>query len=357
VLGVERNAKKDDIKRAYRKLALQYHPDRNKSADAEEKFKEVSEAYAVLQDDEKREQYDRFGHVGIDQRYSYEDIFRSTDIGSILRDLGFGFGGFTSPFDMFFGRGVPWEVQPGRGADLRYDLTISLNDVLTGGVREIDIPRAELCGDCGGTGAKKGTKPRSCPTCKGKGQIERVQQSGFTRIVQVQACSRCKGRGSIIDSPCSACRGVGKTVRTRKIRVNIPAGIESGWRLRLAGEGDLGEKGAPPGDLYVFVNVRPHEIFERDGPDIYCTVQIGFSDAALGTEIEVPTLESSARLHIPDGTQTSTVFRMRGKGLPSLRRHSRGDQLVRVIVRTPRNLSDKQKRLLREFGEEEKRRL
>ncbi|MFH0848235.1 MAG: molecular chaperone DnaJ [archaeon] len=353
VLGVPKGATKDEIKRAYRKLALQYHPDRNKSADAEERFKEISEAYAVLQDDEKREQYNRFGHAGIDQRYSSEDIFRSTDFDSIFRDLGF--GGFGGIFEMFFGGRSSWgEPRQARGADLRYDLAISLEDVLTGTTREIQIPRAETCEGCGGTGARKGTQPKTCPTCQGRGQIEHMQQTGFARIVRVQACNRCEGRGVIIDSPCNECGGSGRVERRRKIRVNIPAGIESGWTLRLAGEGDVGDTGMPPGDLYVFVNVTPHSIFERDGPDIYCTIPISFPQAALGAEIEIPTLESSAKLHIPEGTQTGTIFRMRGKGLPILRGRGKGDQLVRIAVRTPTGLGDRQKSLLKEFEEEEK---
>lgn len=256
---------------------------------------------------------------------------------------------------MFFGGRSPWgEPRRARGADLRYDLTISLEDVLTGTTREVQIPRAEMCQSCGGTGARKGTQQKTCSTCQGRGHVEHIRQTGFVRIVRVQPCSRCRGRGVIINSPCNECGGEGRVERRRKIRVNIPAGIESGWSLRLAGEGDVGERGVPTGDLYVIVNVTPHHVFERDGPDIYCSIPISFPQAALGAEIEIPTLEGSAELHIPPGTQTGTRFRMSGKGLAALEGRRRGDQLVRIVVETPTNLSDRQKRLLKEFAEEEK---
>jgi len=354
-LGIPKNATKEQVKDAYRKLALQYHPDRNKSVDAEEKFKEISEAYAVLSDNEKRSQYDQFGHAGIDQRYSWEDIFRTTDFESILRDLGFGFGGFDSFFDMIFGHRGPWrETKPRRGPDLRYDLEISLEEVATGVTKELTVPRREVCDACNGSGARKGTELKNCQRCKGTGKIERMQEAGFARIVRVQTCDRCGGRGVIIESPCPRCRGTGIVEHTRRISLRIPPGIEDGSQLRLAGEGDSDRTGIPPGDLFVYVTVRPHGIFERDGSNIYCEVPIGFAEAALGAEIEVPTLESLASLHIPEGTQTGTVFRLRGKGLPEYRGQGRGDQLVRVVVRTPTDLTDRQARLLNELKKEER---
>lgn len=354
ILGVPREATKEHVKDAYRKLALQYHPDRNKSPDAEEKFKEVSEAYAVLSDDEKRRQYDQLGHAGIDQRYTWEDIFRATDFESIFRDLGFGFGGFDSIFDMFFGRRGPWqEERPRRGPDLRYNLEISLEEVASGATKEITVPRREACDACNGSGARKGTSPKTCQRCKGTGQTEHVQKAGFARIVRVQTCDRCDGRGVKIESPCPKCRGTGIVERTRRISLRIPLGVEDGSQLRLAGEGESGGPRIPAGDLFVYIMVRPHRIFERDGSNIYCKVPVGFGETALGAEIEVPTLESSASLRIPEGTQTGTVFRLRGKGLPEYLGRGRGDQLVRVVIRTPTDLTEKQRRLLAELKKEE----
>jgi len=355
ILGISRDATKEQVKDAYRKLALQYHPDRNKSPDAEEKFKEISEAYAVLSDDEKRGQYDQFGHAGIGQRYTYEDIFRTTDFESVFRDLGFGFEGFESIFDMFFGRGRAWrEEGPRKGPDLRYELPISLEEVATGSAKEIMVPRREACDACNGTGARKGTTPKPCSRCQGKGQVQRVQQTGFARFVRVETCDRCGGRGVIIDSPCQKCRGTGIVEHTRKITLRIPPGIESGMQLRMAGEGDSGGTGLPPGDLYVYVVVRPHNIFEREGSDITCEAPVEFAEAALGAEIEVPTLGSRASFRIPEGTQTGTVFRLRGKGLPEYGGQERGDQLVRVIVRTPTRLTERQRRILSELRKEER---
>jgi molecular chaperone DnaJ len=350
VLGVSRNASKDEIKNAYRKLALQYHPDRNKAPESEEKFKEISEAYAVLSDDEKRQQYDQFGHSGIDSRYTPEDIFRGVNFSDIFRDMGF--GGFDSIFDVFFGgRGRP-TYEPQRGADLRYDLEISLEEVATGMKTRIDVPRIERCPKCKGSGAEPGTSPRTCADCQGSGQIQHSRSSGFARFVSIEPCEKCRGRGAVIDSPCSECGGTGNVQRTRAIDLRIPPGIEGGTSLRLEGEGEAGPNGAPSGDLYVTVYVRPHKNFDRDGDNILTEAVINIAQASLGDEIEVPTLTGRARLKIPPGTQNGTLFRLKGRGLPRLRGFGHGDELVRIVVAVPRKLTSKQKTLLSQLAEE-----
>ncbi len=350
VLGVSRNATPEEIKSAYRKLALQYHPDRNKSPDAEEMFKGISEAYAVLSDEEKRRQYDMYGHEGIDSRYTREDIFRGVDFDKIFRDLGFGFGGFDSIFDMFSGRRERYA--PERGYDLRYDLEISLEDAFKGLKTEIEIPRNEKCDLCGGTGAKPGTNPKTCPKCRGTGQIQYARTSGFTRFVQITTCDKCSGRRVITENPCEECHGTGIVKRHRKIRINVPPGVDMGFSLRLKGEGEASAEGGNTGDLYVVTSVRPHKVFKRDGDDIFYDAQIGFTQAALGSEIEVPTIDGKVMLKIPLGTPSGAVFRLKGKGMPKLRGFGRGDELVRVTIRTPKNLTDKQKKLLLELAKE-----
>jgi molecular chaperone DnaJ len=352
ILGVPRNATKEDIKNAYRRLALQYHPDRNKSPDAEEKFKEISEAYAVLSDDVKRQQYDQFGHAGIEGRYTWEDIFRGTDFDQIFRDLGFGLGGFESIFDMFFGRRGRDEYSPRRGQDITYDLEIGLEQAATGFKTEIEVPRSEVCKICGGTGAQPGTRTRTCPKCQGTGEIQYVQTMGFSRFVRIETCDRCHGRKVIVDTPCRECKGTGIVQRMRRISIKIPAGVDTGSTLRLSGEGEPGVKGGPAGDLYVSIRVKPHRIFKRMGSDILTEVTLDFPQLALGAEIEVPTLQSKAMLRIPPGTQTGTVFRLKGKGLPELGGYGRGDQLVRVIARTPTRLTPRQRQLLQELARE-----
>ena len=345
VLGVQKGATKDQIKDAYRKLALQFHPDRNKAPEAEARFKEISEAYAVLSDDEKRRQYDSYGREGVYQRYSQEDIFRGVDFGEFFR--GMGFGGFDDIFSQFFGGGG----RPRRGDDLTYHLQLKLEDIVQESSREIEIPRSEVCQTCNGSGAKPGTVPQRCGTCGGAGQVQKVQSAGFARLVRVVACGKCGGRGYLIESPCKECRGRGAVERKRKIEIMIPAGVEDGQTLRLRGEGNAGEGGVPPGDLYVLVNVVPHRVFVRRDSDIYLETRVGVVQAMLGTDLTIPTLYGDVKLSVPQGTQPGTVFKVKGKGLPNYGGWGKGDQYVKVNVEIPKSLSDQQKELLRKLGE------
>lgn len=337
VLGVGKDASPDDIKKAYRKLARQYHPDVNKAADAEEKFKEVKEAYDVLADDQKRARYDQFGHADPNQGFG----------GMGGQD----FGGFGDIFDMFFGGGARRNPNaPQRGNDLQYTLTIEFKEAVFGKKTEIHIPRTETCDTCHGSGAKPGTHPDTCSVCHGTGQQEVVQNTAFGRIVNRRICSACQGQGKIIKDKCGTCHGTGKVKRQRTISLNIPAGVDDGAQLRVSGEGEAGTRGGPSGDLYVVIRVKPHDFFEREGDDIYCEVPLTFAQAALGDEIEIPTLTEKVKLRIPPGTQTDTYFRLKGKGVPRLRGYGQGDQHVKVVVVTPTNLSEHQKELLREFS-------
>jgi molecular chaperone DnaJ len=346
VLGVQKGATKDKIKDAYRKLALQFHPDRNKDPEAEARFKEISEAYAVLSDDEKRRQYDAFGREGVYQRYSQEDIFRGADFGEFFR--GMGFGGFDDIFGQIFGGGGG---RPRRGEDLTYHLQLKLEDLAADSDREIEVPRSEVCSTCNGSGAKPGTSPQRCGTCGGTGQVQRVQSAGFARVVRIAACSRCGGRGYQVESPCKECRGGGTVEKRRRIRVMIPAGVEDGHTLRLRGEGNAGQSGVPPGDLYVVVNVLPHRVFARQESDIYLEAKIGVVQAMLGTELTVPTLHGDVKLTVPHGTQPGAVFKVRGMGLPRYGAWGKGDEYVRVNVEVPKNLSEHQKDILKKFEE------
>ena len=331
VLGVPRDASPDDLKKAYRKLALQYHPDRNKEAGAEERFKEISEAYAVLSDAEKRRTYDQLGHAGFDERYSQEDIFRGADFGEFGFDLG-------SIFRTIFGGG--FGGHPGQGRDLQVQIEVTLEEVAKGGPQEVRIQRAETCDACGGTGAKPGTRPQRCNACHGRGQVARAMRTPFGIVQTAGPCPNCGGQGEIIGEPDPACRGNGRVLRARTLSVNVPAGVPDGGTLRLRGEGEQGERGGPPGDLYVRVQVKAHAVFERDGDDLHVPVPLTFSQAALGDDVEIPLLGGGREtLHVPPGTQAGEVFRLRGKGLPSLQGQRRGDLLAHAKVYTPTRLS------------------
>jgi len=354
ILGIQKTASKDDIKKAYRSLALKYHPDRvsvDKKKEAEERFKEISEAYAILSDDQKRVQYDQYGHAGIDSRYSSEDIFRGADFGSIFEDLGFGGSVFDDIFENFgfFGASQGSRRSSGRhrGSDLQYDIEITFEESAFGTERAILIPRHEACPDCKGDGAKPGTKKETCKVCAGRGKTAVQHSFGF---IVTTACPKCKGEGSIIKMPCPKCQGSGVVTAERKIHVKIPAGVGDGSRLRLSGEGEAGAKGGPRGDLYVVIYVKPHQIFSRHENDILCEVPISFTQAALGAEIEVPTLEGRVKMTVPSGTQSGKIFRLKDKGIVDLHSHLRGDEHVRIIVETPTRLNTQQKKSLEEFA-------
>ena len=335
VLGVERGAAEADVKKAYRRLAMKHHPDRNPGdSAAEEKFKEASEAYEVLSDQEKRERYDRFGHAGVEGAGS-----------------GFGAGGFTDIGDIFgevfgdiFGGGRARRGSR-RGRDMEYTLDLTLEQAVRGDSVEIRVPTLAACDDCHGSGAKPGTSPSACPECDGRGQI-RVSQGFFSLQ---QTCPRCRGAGRVILDPCHACQGRGRVEQRKTLAVKVPPGVDNGDRVRLSGEGEAGANGAPPGDLYVQMRVREHPIFTRDDTNLYCDVPLSFADAALGGEIEVPTLDGRVKVKVPPETQTGKLFRLRGRGAPAVRGGPTGDLLCRVVVETPVHLSEKQKEILRDF--------
>lgn len=346
-LEVGKEASTEDIKKAYRRLAMKYHPDKNPGdKGAEERFKEVSEAYEVLSDASKRQTYDQFGHAGLEGAGAGFRGFHAFDLDEALRTFSgvFGEGIFDTFFGDVFGRRT--RTAGARGSDLRYDMTIKFEEAAFGTKKEVTIPKAESCGTCGGTGAKPGTTRTTCPQCGGRGQISSTQ--GFFSIRRT--CGRCQGLGTVVSQPCPECAGAGRVRRRKTISVTIPAGVEEGTTLRITGEGEAGERGGPPGNLYVVIDVQPHPIFDRHGDAILCEVPITFTTAALGGEIEVPTLDGKARLKIPAGTPTGKIFRLKGKGIVNRRGYGRGDQHVRIIVETPQKLSRRQRQLLEELS-------
>ncbi len=339
VLGVGREATENDLKKAYRQLARKYHPDVNPgNKEAEERFKEINEAYEVLSDPEKRARYDQFGHAGTDPGGFGQGDFQG------------GFGGFGDIFEMFFGGGFGGTQRgPRKGADLQLDLDISFEEAAFGVERDVQVTRQEECPACQGSGAEPGTHPSRCPACHGTGQIKVTQATPLGRFQTVRTCSQCHGSGKVINTPCKECRGRGAVRRERKIHVRVPAGVDTGSRLRISGEGEPGTLGGPPGDLYVDISVRPHPLFRRRDFDVLSDHSVSFTQAALGAELQVPTLDGHVKVKIPEGTQSGTSFRLKNKGIPRLRGYGRGDHHVRIMVITPTNLSERQKELLREL--------
>ncbi|NLM72622.1 MAG: molecular chaperone DnaJ [Clostridiaceae bacterium] len=346
VLGVSKSASNDEIKKAYRKLAKKYHPDVNPGdKDAEAKFKEINEAYSVLSDEEKRANYDRFGHAAFD----------GTGAGGFSGFDGFGFGGFEDIFETFmggsFGRSRQRRNGPVRGSDLRYDLEISFEEAAFGTEKEISISRLQSCTTCKGTGAKPGTSTETCRRCNGTGQIRYSQSTLFGQFVNVKTCDVCGGEGKIIKELCESCHGKGRVSKTSRISIKIPAGINENQTISLEGQGEAGLRGGPSGDLYVTIHIKPHPVFKREGYDVVCDIPISFVQAALGAEIDIPTIEGIEKYNIPEGTQTGTVFKLKGRGIKYLRSNNRGDQYFRVNVVVPKKLSQKQKEILRQFAD------
>ena len=336
-LGVQRNASTEDIKKAFRNLAKKHHPDANPHGDRDEsKFKEISEAYDALSDDNKRQVYDQYGHEGLNrQGFQYDEASNPFEnFSDIFGDV---FG------DVFGGRA---SSRGRRGQDLRFDLEVEFNEAVFGAEKNVEIPRLEACSTCGGTGARKGTTAKVCSACGGRGQV--IYAQGFFSVSKT--CGRCGGEGKIIEAPCSTCRGAGRVRKTRTIKVTIPPGVDTGQTLRLSGEGEAGERGSKNGDLYIVIHAGEHPIFKRQGNDVLCEVPISFAEAALGAEIEVPALDGSVKVRIPQGTPSGKIFRVRNKGVQDVRKRERGDQLVQVIIEVPASLNARQKEILAEFA-------
>ena len=353
VLGVDKNASADEIKKAYRKLAMKYHPDRNPgNKEAEEKFKEINEAYEVLSDEDKRRNYDQFGHAGVDGQ----------GFGGFSGGSGFGgFGGFDDIFSDLFGGGFggfgggggtsSGRRGPSRGSDMRINLRLSFKDAVFGTEKKIKIKRRETCSACGGSGAQEGSHPRTCDKCGGSGQVTMRRQTAFGMMAQTVVCDKCHGEGQIIDNPCPHCHGTGLEEKERTIKITIPAGVDNDSVLPLRGQGNAGANGGASGDILVYINVQEDPIFKRRGDDIYVELPISFMQAALGDSIEVPTIDGKVKMKIPEGTQTGKEFRMRGKGVKNVNGYGKGDQYVTIRVETPQKLTRRQKELMKKFGE------
>lgn len=338
VLGLSRDATPEEIKKAFRRLAMKYHPDRNKSADAGERFKAINEAYEALSDPERRAMYDRFGHAGAESPFA-----RGFE--------GFGFGGLGDIFDAFFGGTTARRRTPRRGADRRQHLTLTFEEAAFGCEKQVEVTGVEVCSRCNGLRAEPGTEPERCTNCNGTGEVRRVQHSIFGQFVNVSTCDRCGGEGRAVSHPCRTCRGSGHEKRTRVLEVKFPGGIDDGSQLRLSGEGDVGLYGGPRGNLYLQVSVQPHKLFQRDGDDLIYHLELNIAQAALGDEVQIPTLDGDESLRIAPGTQSGEVFVLRGRGVPHLRASGRGDLLVRAQVVTPKNLTAEQKRLLSQLAQ------
>ncbi|MEO7003255.1 MAG: molecular chaperone DnaJ [Ktedonobacterales bacterium] len=352
LLGVTRSASEDEIKKAFRRLARQYHPDVNKEKGAEGRFKEINEAYEVLGDAQKRQAYDRFGHAGVNNG-------AAAGAGASPFE-GFGFGSFNDLFEQLFANAAGAGTQRRgagvqRGADLRYELTLSFEEAVRGCQKEIEIPRWETCPNCRGNGAQPGTTTARCPSCQGTGELRRVQQSIFGQFVNVMVCDRCKGEGRIITTPCERCHGQGRVRNVRRVTVNIPAGVDDGINVRVTGEGEAPPRGGgTPGNLYVALTVKPHEYFKRQGTDITYELPISFAEATLGAKVKIPTLDGEEEIDIPAGAQSGRVVRLKGRGVPVVHSTSRGDELVTMKLVTPQKLTARQKELLKEFAEIER---
>jgi len=337
-LGVPRNASPEEVKKAFRRLAMKHHPDKNRESGAEERFKEINEAYEVLSDPDRRSAYDRFGHAGAESPFA-----RSFE--------GFDLGGFGDIFDAFFGQAGSRRRQPQRGADLQAHLTLSFEEAVFGAEKEIELTRNELCSVCNGLRAKPGTEPRKCPVCNGAGEIRRSQRSIFGQFVNVSPCDRCYGEGRIVDEPCERCHGGGRERLKRKLEVRVPAGVQDGFQIRISGEGEIGLYGGGRGNLYIFLSVKEHAYFHREEDDIIYDLDLTFPQAALGDEVKIPTLDGERPLKVPAGTQSGQLFVLKKLGVPHVRGGGRGDMIVQAKLHTPTRLSDEQKRLLKEFGE------
>lgn len=348
VLGVEKNAAEDQIKKAFRKLAAKYHPDVNHEADAEEKFKEINEAYEVLSDADKRARYDQYGFAGVDPNFNPGgNPFEGFGGGNPFE----GFGGFGDIFGDFFGgaRSSRSGTRAARGENIVTQVEVSFEEAAFGTKREINVSRIETCDQCSGSGCAAGSQPETCPQCHGSGQVRTTQSFMGMTMQSTTVCPTCGGKGKLIRNPCSRCKGKGRIKRSHKLKVEIPAGIDNGQAFRVSGQGNAGANGGPSGDLMVTVRIRPHELFTREGSNVYCEMPISFAQAACGAEIEVPTLDGKVRYNVPEGTQTGTVFRLKGKGIPYVGYKNRGDQYVTVVVETPTKLTQQQKDLLRQF--------